>query len=145
MYLYTCIYVFVHKCIYISMYLCIYVYIYVCICIHVCMYLCIYVYIYFVSCVFPSIQSLHYPSTMHPFFFSSHNFLLLAQYFQVPQSAWAVEYTDSISAKGTIPPTSFPDMTLNNLMVRFQECWSFGKCGEPFHCHHSLVHFGPEV
>ena len=27
------------------------------------------------------------------------------------------------------------DMTLNNLMVRFQQCWSFGECGVPLHCH----------
>ena len=26
-----------------------------------------------------------------------------------------------------LPPTRVLDMTLNNLMVRFQECWSFGK------------------
>ena len=36
-------------------------------------------------------------------------------------SAWAVEYTDSISAEGEDhPPTSVLKMTLNNLMVRFQ-------------------------
>ena len=42
------------------------------------------------------------------------------------------------------PPTSVLDMTLNNLMVRFQQCWSFGKCGVPLHCHCSQVHSGPE-
>ena len=42
------------------------------------------------------------------------------------------------------PPTSVLDMTLNNLMVRFQQCWSFGECGEPFHCHRSQVHSGLE-
>ena len=36
------------------------------------------------------------------------------------------------------------DMTLNNLMVRFQQCWSFGECGVPLHCHRSQVHSGPE-
>ena len=37
------------------------------------------------------------------------------------QLAGAVEYTDCISAKGLPPfPTSLLDMTLNNLMVRFQ-------------------------
>ena len=35
------------------------------------------------------------------------------------------------------PPKSSLDMTLNNLMVRFQWCWSFGECGVPLHCHHS--------
>ena len=44
------------------------------------------------------------------------------------------------------PPTSneCPDMTLNNLMVRFQQCWSFGECGVPLHCHCSQVHSSPE-
>ena len=42
------------------------------------------------------------------------------------------------------PPTSVLDMTLNNLMVRFQQCWSFGECGVPLHCHRSLVHSGLE-
>ena len=40
--------------------------------------------------------------------------------------------------------TSVLDMTLNNLMVRFQQCWSFGECGVPLHCHRSQVHSGPE-
>ena len=42
------------------------------------------------------------------------------------------------------PPTSVLDMTLNNLMVRFKQCWSFGECGVPLHCHRSQVHSGPE-
>ena len=42
------------------------------------------------------------------------------------------------------PTTSVLDMTLNNLMVRFQQCWSFGECGVPLHCHRSQVHSGPE-
>ena len=42
------------------------------------------------------------------------------------------------------PPTSVLIMTLNNLMVSFQWCWSFGECGTPLHCHCSLVHSGPE-
>ena len=47
--------------------------------------------------------------------------------------------------RGVIPPlTSVLDMTLNNLMVRFQQCWSFGECGVPLHCHHSQVHSGLE-
>ena len=43
-----------------------------------------------------------------------------------------------------LPPTSVLDMTLNNLMVRFQQCWSFGECGVRLHCHCSQVHSGPE-
>ena len=35
-------------------------------------------------------------------------------------SAGAVEYTNCFSAKGKTPSTSILDMTLNNLMVRFQ-------------------------
>ena len=42
------------------------------------------------------------------------------------------------------PLMSVLDMTLNNLMVRFQQCWSFGECGVPLHCHRSQVHSGPE-
>ena len=46
---------------------------------------------------------------------------------------------------GVRPPlTSVLDMTLNNLMVRFQQCWSFGECGVPLHCHCSQVYSGPE-
>ena len=37
----------------------------------------------------------------------------------------------------------YPDMTLNNLMVRFQWCWLFGKCGTHSHCLCSQVHSGP--
>ena len=48
--------------------------------------------------------------------------------------------------RGVRPPlTSVLDMTLNNLMVRFQQCWSFGECGVPLHCHRSQVHSGPEL
>ena len=40
-------------------------------------------------------------------------------------------------------------MTLNDLMVRFQQCWSFGECGVPLHCHCSRVqadtHLQPEL
>ena len=47
--------------------------------------------------------------------------------------------------RGVTPQqTSVPDMTLNNLMVRFQWCWSFGKCGVTLYCHCSQVHSSPE-
>ena len=52
--------------------------------------------------------------------------------------------TPTASLQQGPPPTSVLDMTLNNLMVRFQQCWSFGKCGVPLHCHCSQVHSGPE-
>ena len=62
------------------------------------------------------------------------------------QLAGAVECTNCFSAEegGKTPPTSVLDMTLNNLMVRFQQCWSFGEYGVPLHCHHSQVHSDPE-
>ena len=41
------------------------------------------------------------------------------------------------------PPTSILDMTLNNLMVRLQDCWTFGKCGMPFHCYCSQAYSDP--
>ena len=44
--------------------------------------------------------------------------------------------------RGKTPPISV--MTLNNLMVRFQLCWSLGKCRESLHCHRSRVNSGPE-
>ena len=40
--------------------------------------------------------------------------------------------------------TRIPDMTLNNLMVTFQWCWSFGECWAPFHSHCSQIHSGPK-
>ena len=36
------------------------------------------------------------------------------------QSARVVRYTDCTSAKGKKHPNECPDMTLNNLMMRFQ-------------------------
>ena len=48
-------------------------------------------------------------------------------------SAGAVEYTYSFSV-----------MTLKNMVVRFQWCWSFEECGVPFHCHRTQVNSGPE-
>ena len=66
-------------------------------------------------------------------------------YYLITQSAMAVEYTDCTSAEGLDPTfNECPDMTLNNLMVRFEQCWSFGEYGVPLHCHRSEVDFGPE-
>ena len=59
----------------------------------------------------------------------------------------AVEYTDYTTAEGYHPhprPMSVLDMIQNNLIVRFQRCWSFVECGVPLHCHRSQVHSGPE-
>ena len=52
--------------------------------------------------------------------------------------------TASLQRGETPLPTSVLDMTLNNLIVRFEQCWSFGEYGVPLHCHRSQVHSGPE-
>ena len=56
----------------------------------------------------------------------------------IAQSVGVVEYADCFSALSVL------DMTLNNLMVRFQLCWSFGECRVLFHYHCSQVHSDPE-
>ena len=43
------------------------------------------------------------------------------------------------------PPTSVLDMTLDNLMVRLQQCWCFGECRILPYCHCSQVHSGDRV
>ena len=53
----------------------------------------------------------------------------------VAQSTGAVEYTDCFFAECLPLPTIFLDLTLNNLMMSFQQCWSFGECGVSLHCH----------
>ena len=46
--------------------------------------------------------------------------------------------------RGLSPPhMSVLDMTLNNLMVNFQWCWSFGECRVTLLCHCSQVLSGP--
>ena len=55
------------------------------------------------------------------------------------QSAEAVEYTDCFSAMNVL------DMPLNNLKVRFQQCWNFGECRVSLYCHRSQVHSGPKL
>ena len=40
--------------------------------------------------------------------------------------------TASLQRDKTPTPASVLDMTLNNLMVMFQSCWSFGKCEVSF-------------
>ena len=42
------------------------------------------------------------------------------------------------------PPMSVLDITLNNLMVRFQWSWGFGECRTPLHCHCTQVYSGLE-
>ena len=42
------------------------------------------------------------------------------------------------------PLTGILNMTLNNLMIRFQVCCSFGEYRIPHDCYRSQVHFGPK-
>ena len=60
------------------------------------------------------------------------------------QLAEVVEYKTAPLQRGKTTLIIVLDMTLNNLMVRFQWCWSFGDCGSPLHCHRSQVNFGLE-
>ena len=55
-----------------------------------------------------------------------HSFIYTVKWFQVAQSAGAVEYTDCFSADPPPQRVSWY-MTLNDLMVRFQQCWSFAE------------------
>ena len=58
---------------------------------------------------------------------------------------WGCRIYRLLLCRGVRPPTNeCPDMTLNNLMVRFQQCWTSGECGVPLYCHRSQVHSGPE-
>ena len=60
--------------------------------------------------------------------------------------ASVVEYTDCNSAEGKTPPqpTRILDMTLNNILAKYQWCWSFREYRALLHCHCSQVHSGPE-
>ena len=62
---------------------------------------------------------------------------------RLPSQLWLLN-TPTVPLQSGKPPHSMSvqDMTLNNLMVRFQWCWNFGKCGVPLHCHCSQVHSG---
>ena len=40
------------------------------------------------------------------------------------------------------PSRLFWVMTLKNLMLSLQECWTFGGCSESVNCHCSQVHSG---
>ena len=58
---------------------------------------------------------------------------------------WGYPIHRLLLCRGVRPPTNeCPDMTLNNLKVRFQQCWTLGECGVPLSCHRSLVLSGPE-
>ena len=64
-----------------------------------------------------------------------HYHILLTKMFYCPVS-WGCRIHWLHLCRGVRPHlTSILDMTLNNLMVRFQQCWSFGECGVPLHCH----------
>ena len=52
---------------------------------------------------------------------------------------WGCRIHRLLLCRGVRPPTSVLDMTLNCLMVRFQQYWSFVECGVPLHCHRSQI------
>ena len=59
--------------------------------------------------------------------------------------AWGCRIHRLLLCRGVRPsPTSVLDMTLNNLMVRFQQRWSFGECRVPLYCYCSQIHSSPE-
>ena len=112
-----------------------------------------------VSCYF-NISLTHIPCSELSFRgpkLGPHHFLILSTFFLVYLSkmvskqfsclvSWGCRIHWLHLCRGVRPPplTSVLDMTLNNLMVRFQQCWSFGECGVPLHCPHSQVHSRPE-
>ena len=56
-------------------------------------------------------------------------------YLKIAQSVRAAEYSDWTSTKELYPPPIWVlDITLNNLMAGFQQCWGFGEYGVPLHC-----------
>ena len=72
-------------------------------------------------------------------------FLVMVIQFIICPVGWGSRIHRLLLCRGVrTPPTSVLDMTLNNLMVRFQQCWSLGECGVPLHCHRSQVQSGPE-
>ena len=61
--------------------------------------------------------------------------------------SWLKPYntpTASLQRSKNPHSTSVLVMTLNNWMVKFQWCWSFGKYRVLLHCHRSRIHSDPE-
>ena len=48
----------------------------------------------------------------------------------------------SLQRMGKAPTNECPDMTQNNLRVRFQQCSNFEECGVLLPCYHSQFHSG---
>ena len=86
------------------------------------------------------------PSRLSNFPYQVPHTLYSWNYSSVCPVGWGCRIHRLLLCRGVRPPplTSVLDMTLNNLMVRFQQCWSFGECRVPLHCHRSLIHSGPE-
>ena len=78
--------------------------------------------------------------------FSPHTLSIVSHFHQpVCPVGWGCRIHQLLLCRGVRPPpTGVLDMTLNNLMVRFQQCWSFGECGVPLYCNCFQVHSGPE-
>ena len=62
----------------------------------------------------------------------------------IAQSAGGYKIHGLLLSRRVKPPNECHGYDTNNLMVRFQYCWSFGESRVPLHCHRSLVHSGPE-
>ena len=75
-----------------------------------------------------------YPFYKNAVWESKESVLLI--YFDCPVS-WGCKIHWLHLSRGVRPLTqiSVLDMTLTNLMVRFQWCWSFGECGVLLHSH----------
>ena len=141
--LYLLLYIYLCICMWIYMYICmclcifLYVCVFVCTCMYVCMYIsvCLYVSIFVFVCVYMYVCV----------YVCIHIYIYIHIYMYCPVS-WGCRIHWLHLWRGVRPPPNeCPGyMTLNNLMVRFQQCWSFGECRVLPHCHHSQVHFGPE-
>ena len=70
-------------------------------------------------------------------------FVFLLSLFYWFSVGWGCRIYRLLLFRGVRPPNECPDMTLNNLMVKFRQCWSFGEYGVPLHCYCSQVHSGP--
>ena len=64
--------------------------------------------------------------------------LILSRHLSLCPVSWGCKIHRLHLCRGVRPPNKCPDMTLNNLIVRFQWYWSFREWRAPFHCHCSI-------
>ena len=79
-------------------------------------------------------------------------FILLETFKYISQTpchclvGWGSRIHRLLLSRGVRPSSmNVLDMTLNNLMVRFHECWNFVGSGVSLYCHCSQLHSGLEV